>query len=86
MPHFLARAIAYATAEADCFFVPGLSNIDYIAKLCALSPIPINILMNSKDLSVEKFKAAGVARISYGESPFLQVMKTLKENTSSALL
>jgi 2-methylisocitrate lyase-like PEP mutase family enzyme len=81
----LARTRAYANAGADGFFVPGLSNIDYIAKLCALAPIPINILMNSEDLSIKRLKEAGVARISYGESPFVQVMKTLKENTFSAL-
>ncbi len=82
----LARAIAYADAGADGFFVPGLRNMDYITTLCTLSPIPINILMNSEDLSVKRLKDAGVARISYGESPFLHVMKTLKENTFSALL
>jgi 2-methylisocitrate lyase-like PEP mutase family enzyme len=42
--------------------------------------------MGSENLSVKRLKEAGVARISYGESPFLQVMKALKEKTFAALL
>lgn len=82
----LERASAYAKVGADGFFVPGLSKLDYIAKLCDQSPIPINVMLVSKDLSIKMLKDAGVARISCGPSPFIQVMNTLKESARIALI
>lgn len=81
----LRRVESYAVAGADGFFVPGLSNMNHIAKLCDLSPIPINVMLASQDLSVKVLKDAGVARVSYGPTPFFQVMNRLKENACAAI-
>lgn len=78
----LTRATSYANAGADGFFVPGLNDIEAITKLCDLSPIPINIMLTSQDLPTKQLKDAGVARISYGPNPFIQVMDRLKQDAS----
>ena len=36
----IQRAFAYAESGASGFFVPGLTKIKYIEKLCKRSPIP----------------------------------------------
>lgn len=81
----LTRAKAYASAGADSFFVPGLHNIDAIAKLCDLSPIPVNVMLGTSNLTINMLKEVGVARVSYGPSPFFHVMQALKENMSTVL-
>ncbi len=75
----IKRATAYARSGADCFFVPGLKNPKYIEKLCQLSPIPINILILSYPTSPKPFANLGVSRISYGPSPYCQVIDELKK-------
>src|SRR5690606_11201170 len=40
----LARARAYADAGADGFFVPGLSDQEKIARICAECPLPVNVM------------------------------------------
>lgn len=73
------RASAYAAAGATGFFVPGLGNARYIEKLCANSPIPVNIMVMSNTPSLKHLVELGVARISYGPNPYVQVIKTLEK-------
>ena len=40
----LERARAYAEAGASGFFVPGLVDLALIERLCAASPLPVNIM------------------------------------------
>ena len=40
----LERAHAYAEAGAHSFFVPGLSDLELIADICAASPLPVNVI------------------------------------------
>lgn len=75
----ILRANAYAESGASGFFVPGLRDANHIKKLCEFSPIPINIMMLPDMLASKKLAELGVARISYGPSPYCQVMDVLKE-------
>jgi 2-methylisocitrate lyase-like PEP mutase family enzyme len=77
------RSKAYHLAGADGFFAPGLKDADLIQKLCAASPIPVNIMMGSDTPNIQKLKNLGVARISYGPTPYLDLMATLKEKAKS---
>lgn len=79
------RAFAYAESGASGFFAPGLRNADYIEKLCALSPLPVNILVFPDTPSPKQLASLGVARISYGPAPYRQVMSQLKEAGRKAL-
>jgi 2-methylisocitrate lyase-like PEP mutase family enzyme len=76
------RAIAYASAGADGFFVPGLSEPAFIEKLCARSPIPINIMFWEGMPSQKQIAELGVSRISYGPSPYNCAMNALREMVS----
>ncbi len=70
----LFRTHAYAEAGADGIFVPGLQDERLIKTLCELSPIPVNIMLkNPKDLS-----KLGVARVSYGPTPYIQALESFK--------
>ncbi|MEU6232370.1 isocitrate lyase/phosphoenolpyruvate mutase family protein [Kitasatospora sp. NPDC047058] len=62
----LARAAAYAEAGADGLFVPGLLDLDALARLCAASPLPVNAMAVPGGPAVAELAAAGVRRISVG--------------------
>ena len=59
------RAEAYAGAGADSLFVPGLIDLDAIARLAA-GPLPIAVMAWAGAPSVAEFAAAGVVRVSLG--------------------
>jgi 2-methylisocitrate lyase-like PEP mutase family enzyme len=73
----LQRASAYAEAGASGFFVPGLIDEKHIARVCASSPLPVNIMMMSTAPSARRLAELGVARISHGPGPYRQMMRAL---------
>jgi 2-methylisocitrate lyase-like PEP mutase family enzyme len=75
----IARALAYAEAGANGFFVPGLVDLDQLARVCAHSPLPVNFMAFPGAPEAAKVAAAGVARISHGPFPYRLAMKALKE-------
>lgn len=81
----IRRASAYAKSGASGFFAPGMRNPDHIEKLCELSPIPVNILVQPDTPSSKQLAELGVARISHGPGPYRQVMEVLKEAGRKAL-
>ncbi|MEV0537381.1 isocitrate lyase/phosphoenolpyruvate mutase family protein [Kitasatospora sp. NPDC050463] len=62
----LARAAAYAQAGADGLFVPGLLDLDVLARLCGASPLPVNAMAGPGGPTVAELAAVGVRRISVG--------------------
>lgn len=66
----LSRAKAYADAGASGFFVPGLSDPDLVAKVCAQSPLPVNVMRLGATPPRADFGALGVSRISAGPGPY----------------
>jgi 2-methylisocitrate lyase-like PEP mutase family enzyme len=65
----IERAKVYAEAGATCLFVPGVGDLDEVARIVAGSPLPINSLfMPGYGPSLDQLKAAGVRRISLGGS------------------
>lgn len=82
----LIRSSRYADAGASGLFVPGLQDHQLIQELCERSPLPINVMVTSPDPSPKQLAALGVARISYGPYPYLQVMEHLKELGKSILM
>ncbi|MFC4013002.1 isocitrate lyase/phosphoenolpyruvate mutase family protein [Nonomuraea purpurea] len=55
-----------AYGHADGIFVPGLSDLDEIAELAALTPLPLNVLYQPGGPTLALLAAAGVARVSTG--------------------
>ncbi len=74
-----ARATAYKRAGAHCFFAPGLTDLTLIADLCLRAPLPVNIMVMSPEAEIAPLANAGVARISFGPTPYLVVMRALRE-------
>ncbi len=81
----IGRALAYAEAGADGFFVPGLADKRLIARLVAESPLPINIMVTDTTPALKDLAELGVARVSHGPRPFLQMMKALEQAARAAL-
>ena len=73
------RAKAYADSGADGLFVPGLEAPNLIEVVCNRSPLPVNI-MRMSDTPISELAALGVARISHGPRPYIQLMKSLSEH------
>jgi 2-methylisocitrate lyase-like PEP mutase family enzyme len=81
----ILRASAYAEAGASGFFAPGLCVANMIEKLCKLSPLPVNIMVQPNTPTSKFLAQLGVARISHGPGPYRQVMETLKDTGRKAL-
>ncbi|HET6977154.1 MAG TPA: isocitrate lyase/phosphoenolpyruvate mutase family protein [Pyrinomonadaceae bacterium] len=81
----LERANAYAKAGASGLFAPGLRDPNLIKQLCEGSPLPVNIMVLPDTPTTPIMSALGVARISYGASPYRQMMAALKEAGQKAL-
>lgn len=79
----IGRAQAYAEAGADGLFVPGLADINLIARLAKESPLPVNIMVSDTTPPVRVLADHGVARVSYGPRPYLLAMKALADGAAA---
>jgi len=61
------RLAAFAEAGADCLYAPGIRTAEQIAAVvAAVRPKPVNLLVGSDFITVERARTAGVRRISVG--------------------
>lgn len=74
----IARGKAFAAAGASGFFVPWLVDADLIAKVCAASSLPVNVMMRAGAPDLKTLATAGVARVSYGPFPYRSMIDNLK--------
>ena len=75
----IERAEAYARAGASGFFAPGLMDERLIERLCAASPLPVNIMWFQGVPTVKRLGELGVGRVSYGPGPYRRTMAFLEE-------
>ena len=80
----LQRAAAYAEAGGSGLFAPGLRDPELIKQLCERSPLPVNILVLPDTPPTKTMAELGVARISYGASPYRQMTEALKQAAEKA--
>ncbi len=81
----LERARSYAEAGASGFFAPGLSDLRLVERLCAASPLPVNIMAFPGAPPAAQLAGVGVARISHGPGPYRLAMKALADAARSEL-
>ncbi|WP_178022295.1 isocitrate lyase/phosphoenolpyruvate mutase family protein [uncultured Paenibacillus sp.] len=82
----IRRAHAYAEAGANGLFAPGLGDLRLIEALCQSSPLPVNLMVGgASSPSPRELAELGVARVSYGPHPYLQMLAALKEAARKAL-
>ncbi|WP_299193417.1 isocitrate lyase/phosphoenolpyruvate mutase family protein [uncultured Erythrobacter sp.] len=78
------RAAAYAEAGAECFFAPGLSDPELIARLCEEVVLPVNIIRLPNMVANAQLGELGVARISYGPGPWKTMIAELEDTARAA--
>jgi 2-methylisocitrate lyase-like PEP mutase family enzyme len=63
----IRRLTAYAEAGADCLYAPRLDDAAHVAAIvAAVSPKPVNLLLNAPFMTVADAARLGVRRISVG--------------------
>jgi 2-methylisocitrate lyase-like PEP mutase family enzyme len=63
----IRRLRAYADAGADCLYAPRIDNAEHVAAVVsAVSPKPVNLLINAPFMTVTEAVDLGVRRISVG--------------------
>jgi 2-methylisocitrate lyase-like PEP mutase family enzyme len=63
----IRRLRAYADAGADCLYAPRIATVEHVtAIVAAVSPKPVNLLINSPFMTVSEAAGLGVRRISVG--------------------
>jgi 2-methylisocitrate lyase-like PEP mutase family enzyme len=63
----IRRLRAYADAGADCLYAPRIDNAEQVSAIVeAVSPKPVNLLINSPFMTVAEASSLGVRRISVG--------------------
>ncbi len=81
----LERGRAYADAGASGLFLPGLLNEALIAKACAASNLPVNIMMSPAGPTKRRLAQLGVARVSHGPGPWRLAMKAFQDAATAAI-
>ncbi len=76
----LDRAMAYAAAGASGFFIPGLQEKPLIARVSEGSPLPVNVMVMDGVPPNAELAEIGVARISYGNAPYIGVLDALEQD------
>ncbi|MFN4128802.1 MAG: isocitrate lyase/phosphoenolpyruvate mutase family protein [Paracoccaceae bacterium] len=79
----LARQAAYAAAGADGFFVPGLTDMTLIGRICEKSTLPVNVMMPVDSDAIRDVAALGVSRISFGPNPYRSLTLTLEREAGA---
>jgi 2-methylisocitrate lyase-like PEP mutase family enzyme len=80
----LERAKAYHDAGARGLFVPGLVDEGLLATLCARSPLPVNAMIMPGCPPVPRLRELGVARVSFGGTPYRLAMEALQAGAEAA--
>lgn len=81
----IARVRAYADAGASGFFVPMLGDLGMLRRLCEISPVPVNFMKYPDCPSNADVAATGVARISHGPFPYMDLMGQLEAAAKEAI-
>jgi 2-methylisocitrate lyase-like PEP mutase family enzyme len=76
--HALRRAVAFRDAGAACIFLPGVKDVDLIARFVKELKFPINILAGPGFPSIAELQRLGVARVSLGSKPMLAGLGLLR--------
>jgi 2-methylisocitrate lyase-like PEP mutase family enzyme len=80
----LERARGYADAGAEGLFAPGLTDLRLMARLANAAPLPLNIMVAEGTPALQTLAEHGIARVSHGPRPYLQVVKGLEEAARAA--
>jgi 2-methylisocitrate lyase-like PEP mutase family enzyme len=77
VPYAIERAAIYAAAGASGFFIPGLADDALIGRIADAVTIPVNVMMMDGVSPVNELAKLGVARVSYGPTPYIEAAAAL---------
>lgn len=75
----IERGRAYADAGASGLFIPGLGDLKLVERICSAVPVPVNAMHFPGAPTARQWAEAGIARISHGPFPHMDLMKALTE-------
>lgn len=81
----IMRAEHYQRAGASGLFIPGIVDASLIKRICDAVQLPVNIMMKPGVPSLDRLTEIGVARVSHGPFPFLDLMQNLQHQAQAAL-
>ena len=81
----IERGKAYAEAGANGLFIPGLADLALVERICRAIPIPVNAMDLPNGPSRAEWASAGIARVSHGPFPFMDMQAWLTEQARGAL-
>ena len=81
----IERGLAYAEAGANGYFIPGLADIALVERICTAVPLPVNSMHLPGGPSRSGWAGAGIARVSHGPFPYMDMQKWLTEQARAAL-
>ena len=81
----IERGLAYADAGANGYFIPGLADLALVERIASAVPLPVNAMHLPGGPSRAAWASAGIARVSHGPFPYMDLMTTLEERARAAL-
>jgi 2-methylisocitrate lyase-like PEP mutase family enzyme len=81
----IERGKAYADAGGNGFFIPGLANLSLVERIARAVSLPVNAMHLPGGPSRAQWASAGVARVSHGPFPFMDMQKWLTGQAEAAL-
>ena len=81
----IERGQAYFAAGANGFFIPGLANLSLVERICRSLNGPVNAMHLPNGPSRAQWASAGIARVSHGPFPFMDMQKWLQQQAREAL-
>lgn len=81
----ITRAKAYAQAGASCFFVPGLQDLALIQRIVEGQELPVGVMIFDGLTLSPRLAEVGVARISWGNAPYIDAMAALMRDAEQLL-
>lgn len=81
----IERGMAYAEAGASGLFIPGLTDLALVERICRAVGLPVNAMHMPGGPSRSEWASAGVARVSHGPFPFTAMQQWLTSEARAAL-
>jgi len=81
----IERGKAYAAAGANGFFIPGLADLSLVERITAAVPLPVNAMHLPGGPTCSDWASAGIARVSYGPFPYMDMQQWLTEKAREAI-
>src|SRR3954468_21184080 len=83
----IERGKAYADADAGIngFFIPGLADLALVEKICGALGVPVNAMHLPNGPTRAQWASAGIARVSHGPFPYMDLMARFEEMAREAI-